>query len=84
MPPSRGLESGTGVVRLDSVWDKEWLESLASFPLELLRRLEMLPVIKLVLETVDDTEAEDEDLGDDCPGPELVLEMAQWRLCSCR
>ena len=41
--------------------------SLASFPL--LKRLEMLPVIKLVFETVDDTEAEDDDPGDACPGP---------------
>jgi len=56
--------------------------SLTSFPL--LKRLEMLPVIKLVFETVDDTEAEDDDPGDACPGPELVLEMAQCKLCSCR
>ena len=43
------------------------MTSLTSFPL--LKRLEMLPVIKLVFETVDDTEAEDDDPGDACPGP---------------
>jgi len=38
MPPSRGLESGTGVVRLDKGRDVSWPELI---------RLEMLPVLKL-------------------------------------
>jgi len=39
IPPSRGLESGTGVVKLDRGRDVSWPE---------LSKLDMLPVLRLV------------------------------------
>ena len=51
MPPSRGLGSGTGVVRLDRVRERE-----SGVSLPWLSRLEMLPVTRLLLEETDTVE----------------------------
>ena len=40
IPPSRGLDSGTGVVRLERVLDRDWESWLSRLEMLLLERLE--------------------------------------------